>query len=543
MREAHVHPVSAARRPPGRRAVMVVTLALAVATLAIAGAAPAFAAFTHPTTDLGGSPIVSATQCWGCHSSEATQWKNSSPYSSTDPNNVFFGLQGHNVTMPQTLLNAAHNTEELLTDECVTCHSPFSVKHVDGSAATIGEFVQPLDQTGPWAIIEPYATAIGASNPSGFWFLTDTPAPSATQSAWEGISCRVCHDINSLDSNGYPRLRFFDPATYAYSDVTSATDLCTRCHQTGSDDSRTPDPASVHAGLQCTDCHMTNTDGTISHTLSAGPADGSGTLANTACGRTGCHASPGNPAGHPDVTMLATSLSDPATYAADPLNIQWDANQRHNVHFITCDTCHQPTGVKATYTVVYGSAVKVSGARTSKPLPAAADSGVVSLWAQNKGAGQAMVRQAQSTDGAAGTVFTLSWVPRQNSDIAVTQALSADGTTAGFPGLGRGVSVHVSVKDKVTLAVSKAKVHPRTVVVISGKVLPAHAGKKIVIQKRKGSGSWATWKTVTLSAASGYSAKWTAPTLKAKYSFRAKFTDTDGLHVSNISAAKVVVVY
>ncbi len=503
-------------------------------TLLIVG--PALAA-----NHVGG--VTDTKACWatGCHPQIASEWKASSPYSSTDPSNVFFGLQGHNVTMPQTLLNAAHDKEELVSSECITCHSPFSTRHLDGTTTSaIAEHVNPVNRTGPWSLVEPYLTGVTLSDPSGFYFPVDH-ATDTTHAGWEGISCRVCHDVDSLDANGTPRLRFFDAATYAYQDVTSSTDLCTRCHQTGSDDSRTPDAASVHASLACADCHMTNTDGSVSHTLSAGSIGGN--LANTSCGRTDCHVTPPYGIGHPDVTTLATSLKDPTTYAADPINLKWSASQRHNVHFLTCDTCHKPTLDRTSYTIVYGKSLTITGSRSDKTLPSNADSGVVSLWSQPRQATHAYTRKLVSGNGSPSTAFALAgFKPTRNSYILVTQANAAGATTANFPGLGRGVKAAVNVKVKVSLGVSKAKVYPGTTLILSGKVLPNHKGKKVAIQRSRTGSSWTTWRTLKLTSTSSFKTSWTSPTKTGRYYFRARFADADGRHVTNTSANRLVTV-
>lgn len=182
----------------------------------------------------------------------------------------------HAASPAAVLTNVAHNSSEQLIDECLTCHAPFqAVKH------GVGSFVQPVDTTGPWHIV----------------------ADSA--SAWEAIKCQACHDPSS---NAPQRLAYYDPATQAYVPVKDATDLCEKCHQAGTDDSRDL-AGSVHAGLQCTDCHF--------QTGSAHSLDPRG-----ACVR--CH--PAVNPNHPDVTTLQT------TY--------FTASSVNNIHFIKCGSCH-----------------------------------------------------------------------------------------------------------------------------------------------------------------------------------------------------------
>ena len=183
----------------------------------------------------------------------------------------------HAASPTAVLLNQAHNTHELLTDECLLCHSPFQ-------AATrhVGDFVQPVDQTGPWHVVVENA------------------------SAWRASTCEVCHNPASTASN---MLAFWDGQAQSYVTVKDATELCQKCHQPGTDDSRDL-AGSVHEGKQCTDCHM---------------APGSGMNIDPYDSCTRCH--PGvDPRGHPDVRTLDT------TYKR--------RDSQNNIHFLTCTTCH-----------------------------------------------------------------------------------------------------------------------------------------------------------------------------------------------------------
>ena len=213
-----------------------------------------------PTATATADPHVAGADCKACHTEEHKRW----------------ALTLHAAAPSDVLLNVEHNKSELLIDECISCHAPFQ-------AATfhIGDFVQPVNQVGPWKIVE------------------------ANVSKWEMIKCEVCHDPTS---KAQFKLAFWDPATQAYVPVKDATELCEKCHKAGTDDSRDL-AGSVHQGLTCATCHFQK--GTE---MSLDP--------HQACAN--CHPKV-NPK-HPDVTTLDT------TYL--------NANSANNIHFIQCSTCH-----------------------------------------------------------------------------------------------------------------------------------------------------------------------------------------------------------
>jgi Cytochrome c554 and c-prime len=513
--------------------------------------APAFAAvFTHPT-------VTDVTQCFTCHPTQFDEWRSSSPYPSVD------GLTGHNVTMAQTLTNPGHNSSEQVTGECISCHSPFSAKHQDQQAWTaIGELVTPLNLVGSpkgtWTLKPPYKTAVPASTPvAGFYFPAQHSADTG-HAAWEGISCRVCHDTATLTTqpNGdrLPTLRFFSglppfaadvTPSYTYVDVAGATALCQSCHQSATDDSRTAPVESVHAGIACTTCHMTGPDGkTITHSLSAGKLGA--VLAQTACKQ--CHSGAGNPAGHPDVTQLETSFKSQANldkYGADPSNLLYSAAARRNIHFLTCDSCHpaSATATSATSFVYDGTAKQASfnvavNAHSSQFAPAGADDAShVFVWSKaNAAAGSAYAVAPQPIPATGSYVAGRI---TQNTVIYFTQATAAGGV---FPGLGRGTLVKVTIKVKATLKASAAKVKHGRTVTLTASLAPNKAGKKVVIQKSRNGTSWVTWKTVKLGSASSAKATWKAPSAAGNYYFRTLYKG-DAANAGNTSAKKKIVVF
>ena len=196
--------------------------------------------------------------CPDCHSAELHRWRGTL----------------HAASAAAVLTNVEHNSTEQLTNECIQCHAPFQAGVID-----VGSFVQPLNMTGPW---------------------TALPNP-----AWEAIKCQTCHDPQSTAKN---LLAFYDPIQHSYVGVKSTTDLCEKCHQAGTDDSRDL-AGSVHASLQCTDCHFQQ-----GMEMSLDPTG--------VCAK--CH--PAVMPNHPDVTTLETTY-----YRKDSPN---------NIHFITCASCH-----------------------------------------------------------------------------------------------------------------------------------------------------------------------------------------------------------
>ncbi len=196
----------------------------------------------------------------GCHDTEHQNW----------------AVSLHAAAPSEVLLNTGHNEEEQLTDECIQCHAPFQAADYH-----TGDFVQPLDQSGPWHLVD------------------------SNTSKWQAIKCEVCHDPTS---NVSKKLAFYNFATKAYVSVASITELCEKCHQAGTDDSRDL-AGSVHQGIQCSACHLK-------------PGSNMNIDPHESCGQ--CH--PGVNPSHPDVTTLNTtylSLESP-----------------NNIHFVQCTTCH-----------------------------------------------------------------------------------------------------------------------------------------------------------------------------------------------------------
>jgi len=216
---------------------------------------------TTPTQTPTDSHVAGAV-CGNCHATEQLQWASSADL--------------HAASGTDCLTNASHNTAELLTDDCLKCHSTFQYP------LGVAHFVTPVDQSG---------------HPAGTWTALNT-------SDWKATKCEVCHDPSSSDSlklakygsvldgqwsAGYTKISALpaayqkiidlttgDTLTYVYPNQTTvavqATKLCNSCHDPADQGG---DPAMIvgginygpqggdsrayvatnHQGFGCTDCH------------------------------------------------------------------------------------------------------------------------------------------------------------------------------------------------------------------------------------------------------------------------------------------------
>lgn len=211
-------------------------------------------------------PHVAGADCGSCHTTEQSQWASAEDL--------------HALPVAAVLTNVDHNTEELLINDCIKCHSSFQFP------LGIAHFVTPVNQVG---------------SPAGTWTALNT-------GDWQATKCEVCHDPTSTSSKklakygseldgpwspSYIKLSTLptayqkilslstgDTSTYVYPNQTSltvlATKLCNSCHDPadeGADpaitvkginygpqggDSRAY-VASNHKGFGCIDCHDAHT--------------------------------------------------------------------------------------------------------------------------------------------------------------------------------------------------------------------------------------------------------------------------------------------
>ncbi len=87
-------------------------------------------------------------------------------------------------------------------------------------------------------------------------FTVNPPPPTTAKSAWENISCNICHRVNKgVVSPKYAWLAIV--AIEEYEDVTTTTDLCRKCHAKDSmpKGHAVIDIAGTHSVYVCTKCH------------------------------------------------------------------------------------------------------------------------------------------------------------------------------------------------------------------------------------------------------------------------------------------------
>ena len=221
----------------------------------------AFFSCKKKVTPVPADPHVANADCASCHATEQAQWASAADF--------------HAFSAAEVLTDANHDTEELLIDDCLKCHSTFQFP------LGVAHFVTPVDQVG---------------SPAGTWTALNA-------SDWQATKCEVCHDPTAtntaklakygsmldgawsasytnvadmpdayqkiLSSNG-------DTSTYVFPDQTKlsvqATKLCLSCHDPadqGADPAITQDGInygpqggdsrsyvmSNHQGFGCTDCH------------------------------------------------------------------------------------------------------------------------------------------------------------------------------------------------------------------------------------------------------------------------------------------------
>jgi hypothetical protein len=241
-----------------------------------------------------------AANCQRCHRAELAKWR----------------AGGHSVSYSHIFLSKAHNSKTLLMDDCLRCHGMFA----DGGISTV---VAPIDNTGPWSLVDPRfagrpaipCLACHSVHARG----RPTAAPDYTQPA--RISYGRALQTTSLAFYDrrerahvaaadlpLPGMQTMDRAITMSPDRRQA--VCYQCHapeavlQAGTGDDRTA--LGVHEGVGCLGCH-----------------DPHGLDARQSCAH--CHPALSNCG--LDVTTMDTSFKSAAS--------------RHNIHVVACRDCHQ----------------------------------------------------------------------------------------------------------------------------------------------------------------------------------------------------------
>ena len=262
-------------------------------------------------------------RCRSCHRQEFAQWQTGA----------------HSATYRRLFLDAPHNRQRLLMDDCLRCHG----MHFEGG---IGDLVAPLDAKGPWRLLRPELAdqpAIpcltchqvhreGELLPRAARPVEKSAAQSAATSASKqellrpsvGLFDRREQKHFSVELLPLPAIRDGTRAVKISPDIRQA--LCYQCHAplagglAGSGDDRTP--VGVHEGLSCLACHLKHGQQTRASCANCHPQ-----LSN--CGLDGEKM---------DTTFVSTA-------------------SRHNIHVVKCADCH-PKGIPRKRTDRAGNRVR-----------------------------------------------------------------------------------------------------------------------------------------------------------------------------------------
>jgi hypothetical protein len=238
-------------------------------------------------------------RCAKCHREEYASW-------SSGP---------HGATYSKIFLNKEHNSNTLLMDDCLRCHSI----HFQGS---IRDLVTPVNRQGPWSLVDAELRNRPAMPCLTCHQMHRHGSPLEKQPAVKlddagpkqeivrpsvALFDRREQDYIALDRLPLPQM--FDGARLVKISPDQRQALCYQCHapsatgQVGTGDDRTP--IGVHEGLSCFACHEKH-----------------GQMTRASC--TTCHPQLSN-CGINVETMDTTFKS---------------AKSAHNVHTVKCADCH-----------------------------------------------------------------------------------------------------------------------------------------------------------------------------------------------------------
>ncbi|HET7841330.1 MAG TPA: cytochrome c3 family protein, partial [Terriglobia bacterium] len=236
-------------------------------------------------------------RCQSCHRQEYAAW----------------AASFHSATYQMIFLNAKHNREIRLADDCLRCHG----MHFDGG---IKKLVTPVDATGPWKLNQPEMAdrpailCLSCHSMHRHGTPLARPAAKPATATGEAIlpASVALFDRRGLlhvpvDQLPMPEMREQDRPVKISPDQRQA--LCYQCHaplataQVASGDDRTP--TGVHEGLSCLACHA-----------------GHGQKTRASCAI--CHPRLSNCG--IDVEKMDTSFKT--------------TQSPHNIHFVKCQDCH-----------------------------------------------------------------------------------------------------------------------------------------------------------------------------------------------------------
>jgi hypothetical protein len=237
-------------------------------------------------------------RCRQCHQQEFADWR-SGP---------------HSVTYADIFLDAKHNRQELLIDDCLRCHG----MHYPGA---IRELVTPVNTNGPWQFVRPQFSAQPAVPCLACHRVHREGAPLVKSKVDEPISGPkqeiVRPSIALFDRRSQDHVALSDlpmPVMIQGTRMVQISPdqrqaLCYQCHaprperQVNSGDDRTP--IGVHEGLSCLACHSKHGERTRASCATCHPR-----LSN--CGLA--------------VETMDTTFKDKAS--------------KHNIHSVKCADCH-----------------------------------------------------------------------------------------------------------------------------------------------------------------------------------------------------------
>ncbi len=236
-------------------------------------------------------------RCQACHRQEYAAWSASF----------------HSATYRMIFLNAKHNREIRLADDCLRCHG----MHFDGG---IKKLVTPVDAIGPWKLNQPELAdrpailCLSCHSMHRHGTPLARPADKPVSATGEpivptSVALFDRRELAPVPADQLPLPEMFDGKRPVKISPDQRQALCYQCHaplataQVASGDDRTP--VGVHEGLSCLACHA-----------------GHGQKTRASCA--GCHPRLSN-CGIDVEKMDTTFKSTPSP---------------HNIHFVKCQDCH-----------------------------------------------------------------------------------------------------------------------------------------------------------------------------------------------------------